>query len=516
MGCANCQQRGSTTGTGPEPRRFERENERLRREVEQLREELREREKKLEEAGRKIGEAEKQIADLERQLGLRERNSTTSSKPPSSDGLAGSQRKRGSRRKKSCRKPGGQPGHAGSHRVPVPADLVDKVVEILPERCGHCEGALSPDGGGRTGKVSRHQVTELPAIKPLVTEYQCPSVCCPGCGKNTRAPLPPEVAGDFGPELTALVAYLTVVCRLPRRVVWALLEQVLGIKLSLGSVQAGWEEASESVAGPCGELEEQLRKEPVLNSDETGYRTNGEKRWLWALVAPAFVFYKVAASRGAEVLVKLLGEIFAGILCSDRCPTYLKYHKGTLQFCWAHFKRNILGALQIAKTTDAERFCRDALSLHARLFRLWHRFRGGPAAGGAPMTRQQLVLESIPIQKRFFALAQRNLDSGDRDVRNLARALFQHNEKFFAFIEHEGVEPTNNSAERALRCAVQWRKTSFGSRSADGEVAMARLLTATQTCRIQGRNPLDYLKQAVHSHRAGLPAPSLLPAKPRA
>ncbi len=131
------------------------------------------------------------------------------------------------------------------------------------------------------------------------------------------------------------------------------------------------------------------------------------------------------------------------------------------------------------------------------------------------MTCQELILESIPIQKRFFALAQRNLDNGDRDVRNLARALFQHNEKFFAFIKHEGVEPTNNAAERALRCAVQWRKTSFGSRSADGEVAMARLLTATQTRPIQGRNPLDYLKQAVRLHRAGLAAPSLLPANPQ-
>ncbi len=131
------------------------------------------------------------------------------------------------------------------------------------------------------------------------------------------------------------------------------------------------------------------------------------------------------------------------------------------------------------------------------------------------MTRRQLVLESIPIQKRFVALAQWNLDSDDRDVRNLARALFQHNEKFFAFIKHEGVEPTSNSAERALRCAVQWRKTSFGSRSADGEVAMARLLTATRTCRIQRRNPLDYVTQAVRSHRAGQPVSSLLPAKAR-
>jgi len=147
--------------------------------------------------------------------------------------------------------------------------------------------------------------------------------------------------------------------------------------------------------------------EPVVNSDETGYRTNGEKRWLWALVASTFLFYNVAASRGADVLVQLLGEVFAGILCSDRCPSYTKYHKGASQFCWAHFKRNILGAQEIAKSTDAERFCRDALALHARLFRLWHRFRGDPAGQKYPIPdRDDLILKS-PLQKKFFALGER-------------------------------------------------------------------------------------------------------------
>ena len=227
------------------------------------------------------------------------------------------------------------------------------------------------------------------------------------------------------------------------------------------------------MAEPCAELEKQLAHEPVINSDETGYRTSGDKRWLWALVATGFVFYKIALTRGAEVLVQLLGEVFAGILCSDRCPTYLKYHKGEGQFCWAHFKRNILGVLEIAKTTEAERFCRDALALHARLFRLWHRFRAGPGIRYGPITREQLIAKSIPLEKKFFALAERYMDSRDKDVRNLALALLKHFEKFFAFLRNEGVEPTNNSAERALRCAVQWRKISFGSRSTQGEIAVA-------------------------------------------
>jgi len=477
----------------PDRRKLERENERLTRQ--------------LIEKQKRVDELEKQVADLERQLGLRRQNSTTSSKPPSSDGLAGQQRERG-RRKKSGRQPGGQPGHRGSCRELAPPEHVNEVVQLRPECCRHCRKNL--EGVVPESDPRRHQVTELPPIAAHITEYQCQSVVCPACGKITQAALPEEVQGQFGPELTALIAYLTVVCRLPRRVTMELLSEVLGIPLSLGSAQNAWEEASEAVAEPYSELERALPSQPVINCDETGYRTDGEKRWLWALVAPCFVFYKIALTRGAEVLVQLLGAVFAGILCSDRCPLYTKYHKGTAQFCWAHFKRNILGVQELAKTSDAERFCRDALALHARLFRLWHRFRAGPDAKYGPLTRQQLIDRSIPIQKKFFALAERHLDIEDCGVRNLAQALFVHLPKFFAFVEHAAVEPTNNSVERALRCAVQWRKTSFGSRSATGEVAVARLLTVTRTCRMHDRKPLVYLAAAIRSHRKGQPVPSLL------
>lgn len=478
-----------------------------------MRQQLIERNKKLVDAEKQIADAEKQIADLERKLGLRRQNSTTSSKPPSSDGLAGEQRKRGSRRKQSKRKPGGQPGHHGHWRGLAPLNRVDQVIELFPSQCRHCDGRLSRRMPTQ-GDPRRHQVTELPPIQAHITEYQCHSIICPDCGKPTRAELPAEAQAHFGPQLTALIAYLTVVCRMPRRVVRELLEQVLSIPLSLGSIQNSWEEASEAAAAPCEELQKQLPHEPVVNSDETGYRTNGEKRWMWALVASNFVFYKIALSRGAEVLVELLGQVFAGILCSDRCASYLKYHKGGGQFCWSHFKRNVLGVLEIGKTTDAERFCRDLLALHARLFRLWHRFRDGPGVRYGPITREELIRKSIPLEKKFFALADRYADSSDKDVANLACALLLHFEKFFAFLRNEGVEPTNNIAERALRCAVQWRKISFGSRSIQGEIAVARLLTVTRTCRMQNRAPLDYLITAIRSHRQALRIPSLLKTPP--
>ena len=472
-------------------------------EIERLRRQLKDRNEQL-------AAAKKQIADLERQLALRDHNSTTSSKPPSSDGLAGRPRERG-RRKKSRRKPGGQPGHPGHCRPLVPLERVQAVIPVFPETCRHCQRALPVRGRQIDGAPRRHQVTELPSIEAHVTEYQCPGVVCPSCWTTTHAPLPAEVVGQFGPQLTALIAYLTVVCRIPRRLVQALLADALHVPISLGSTQATWEEASAAVAAPCQELEQALRHQPVLNGDETGHRTNGQKRWLWVLVAPQFVVYRIATTRAATVLVAMLGDVFAGVLCSDRWRPYQTYHHGALQFCWAHFKRDLLGALDLAKTRNAERFCRDALALHARLFRLWYRYRGDPAARGTPLTRAQLIDKVLPLEKRLFALAERHVDSSQKDVRNLATALFTHHEKFFVFVHQDGVEPTNNRAERALRTAVQWRKIMFGNRSAEGELAVARLLTVTRTCQMQQLSTLAYVTAAIVAHRRRHAVASLLP-----
>jgi hypothetical protein len=191
---------------------------------------------------------------------------------------------------------------------------------LLPEQCQHCGQALPAE---ITGTVQRHQVTELPPIQARIIEYQCHRVVCPQCGESTRATVPEEALGHFGPQLAAPIAYLTVVCRMPRRVVEALLGQVLGIEIGLGSTQKCREEASQAVAAPCQE------DEPVLNVDETGWRTNGAKRFLWAFVAARYVVYTVAATRGSEVLIRLRGAVFEGVLCSGRFSAYLKYHSGT-------------------------------------------------------------------------------------------------------------------------------------------------------------------------------------------
>jgi transposase len=488
------------------PKRQQRKDtaERLKQEVDRLRRELAERE-------RQIAEQTKRIAELERQLALRQQNSTTTSKPPSSDGLAGRQRERG-RHTKSRRKPGGQPGHPGHSRSLVPAERANETIDLIPEACGHCQHRLH--ARDTVGDPRRHQVTELPTIEAYITEYRCHRLRCRGCGRTTQAPLPDEIEGQFGPQLTALIAYLTVVCRLPRLVVQRLLEGALQIPISLGSTQKAWEEASAAVGAPYEELQAALPTQPVLNADETGHRTNAAKRWLWTLVAPTFVFYTIATSRGSHVLRRLLGATFAGILGSDRLLTYTTYAASQRQFCWSHVIRNLLSAEELARTAAGKRFCREALTLQRRLFRLWHRFRGDPRVRGGPITREQLIAKARPLEKAFFALAERSVNVADIDASNLARALFEHHPDFFTFVHEQGIEPTNNVAERALRHAVQWRKISFGNRSENGELAVARLLTVTRTCQLQQLNVLVYLTAAIRCHRRRQTAASLLPMSP--
>lgn len=496
----------------PSRAELQRQVEQQQREIEKLREQVVERDRQIADTQKQIADAEKKIADLERRLATRKKNSTNSSKPPSSDGLAGTQRRRCSPRKKSGRKPGGQPGHMGQDRQWV--EKPDHTEEVLPLQCKHCETALpqTPEERQTTGEASCRQIVDLPeAILPVVTEYQYPKLVCPHCQKGTRAELRSEHAHQIGERLTAVVSYLISARKMTRRDVRATLQDLFGVDISVGSVQKAWEETADAVAEPYAEVQEALATEPVLNSDETGSRTNGEKRWVWALCSSWFVFYHIACSRGVEVLVELLGKAFAGILCSDRCPTYLSYHRGLAQFCWAHLQRTLKGIGEFASTADAVHFARDMLSAVDRMFGLWYQFRGEAGSGERLLTRTELIQKSVPSQKKICELAEKYLDSEDREVRNLARAFYVHWDKLFTFIEQEGVEPTNNVSERAMRLFVLIRKITYGNRSAKGEIALARLITVTQTCKLQQRPLLSYLLTAVHCHRRRQPAPSLRP-----
>ena len=283
-----------------------------------------------------------------------------------------------------------------------------------------------------------------------------------------------------------------------------MLETMLQIPISLGRIQVSVEEASTAISPVYQGLQKELPKQAVLNVDETGWKMNGKRRWMWAFVATQYVFYWLDPSRGKLVLEKLLGTTFAGVLCTDRWAVYLAYHRGNAQLCWAHLKRDLLGVLETSGSQEAVGFARQSLTFVLQLFRLWHRYQGNS------LDREELQNRALKIEKKIFRLAEEHVNSKCAEVRCLARVFFLQTEKLFEFIHHPGVEPTNNQAERALRMAVQWRKISFGNRSEAGEKATSRLLTVIQTCNLQSRNSFQFLVEAIVCHRKSLPVPGLI------
>lgn len=444
------------------------------------------------------------VAELERKVALLTRDSSNSSKPPSSDGPSAKPKARPPKKSKK-RKRGGQPGHKGTNRDLIPVDKVDLVEEILPVVCEHCHKPLAAPGNLKEGKYFRYQVMDIPETKPHVTEYRLRCIRCE-CGAETWAELPDNARHGYGPRLTAFAAYLTAVHRVTRRGLMDIFKTIFNIDISLGSVCNLHQEVSCALEPSYEEIKKALPQQKVVNVDETGWRSTGRAMWLWIFVAPCLAFFTLVPSRRAEVLKGVLGDIFAGILCSDRYSAYASYHKGLRQVCWAHIIREIKGIRHACRSPDGVKFSRWMLSEVGRMFALFNAFRG------ERLDRKTLVLKSVPIRARMSNCLQVYELSKDPDVARISRGLLKHWNCLFTFLDHDGVEPTNNAAERGIRPAVQWRKICFGNQSHDGELLTARLLTVTRTCLIQGKSPFRYLVEALTAHRNRLLHPSLIHA----
>ena len=451
----------------------------------------------------KLLEYDAETEKLKRKIAQLEKDSTNSSKPPSSDNPQDKNQQPNTDNKEK-RKPGGQPGHKGSMRELIPVEEVDNLVHYYPEKCNNCGKALPQDeSANEVGESFRWQVAEIEPIKPFITEHQAHTTLCE-CGCQTSAALPEEILkSNFGPRLASIIAYLAAVLHVSRRGTREFCETLLNINIALGSVQNLLEDTSDALEPVDKELKDALPKESVLNSDETGWRD----RWLWIFVASTFIYFQVAKTRSSKVLVDVLGMVYKGILCVDRWGAYTKYHKGLFQICWAHLKRDFFGILKVGEATqsdDAIAFAKTMEKLRKKLMAIWYRFKSGD------ISRPELIKKTRRVRNAIKRCLKEHMRSEERCVQNLAGKLYKRFDHLFTFIFHEGVEPTNNMAERGIRPAVQWRKICFGNRSDNGAVLTSRLLTVTRTCWLQKRNPLEFLVAAITAHRSGQAAPSLI------
>jgi len=432
------------------------------------------------------------VAMLEERLG---QNSQNSSRPPSSDPV----HLQRPQRKPSGRKPGGQPGHEGSGRFLRPPEQVDEVIEVRPEVCACCGAKLK----GIDPHPMRHQVTELPPVQAKVTEYQLHTLSCARCGTSTTAPLPDGVPkGSFGVRVQALVSLLTGAYRLSKRNVRDLLEDSFGVDLSLGSVCPLEQATSDAIAAPVEEALSYVQTQPLVNMDETGWRQDNRRAWLWTAVTALVSVFVIRASRGSKVVRELLGQTFNGVVGSDRWSAYSFLPLPHRQVCWGHLKREFQAFVD--RGGPSAPIGQALLTQVDQTFDWWYRVRDGT------LTRSTFRVYMGPVKSRVRELLRQGQACAHAKTASTCREILKIEPALWTFVRKEGVEPTNNAAERALRHGVLWRKSSFGTQCEAGSRFVERMMTVVTSLRQQKRNVLDYLTAACEAHMRGEVPPSLL------
>ncbi len=425
------------------------------------------------------------------------RNSRNSSKPPSSDGPAKPKRPKN---KSSGRKPGGQPGHDKHERQLVPVDQVDSLTVVKPEHCECCSAVLTEYDLCPT----RHQYCELPVTRPLVHEVHQHSGYCARCGIWTLAKLPDGVpTRAFGPSVDSTVGVLMGVYRLSKRSVAAVMAELFGLQMSVGAVVGCQKAVSDALAQPVLEAHEFAQQQSVKNADETSWRQGNKRAWLWTVVTTGVTMFMIQSSRSAEAARAILGGI-SGILCTDRYSGYGWWPTRQRQVCWSHLIRDFTA---ISERAGQSKQIGNALLAEAeRMFAWWNRVKDGtlkPSTFQVYMRSLQCRVEQLLGQG---SLADHSKTAGT------CKKILEVFPSLWTFVHVQGVEPTNNAAERAVRHAVVYRKISYGTHSEWGSRFVERILTVHATCKQQGTSALAFVRHACEAALTRSPPPSLIPA----
>ena len=431
------------------------------------------------------------VSELEMRV---KQDSDTSHRPPSSDPPW--KKRSEPTRERSGGNKGGQKGHRGNKRERLEPD---QVIEHIPERCRECDALL--DGlAERAPRV--WQVTELEPMSAQVLEHRAHAKRCGRCGKRTYAVLPAEVSkSQFGPRMRSMIALLTGGYRMSHRQVQTLLEQVWSARISLGAVSRCQRTVSQALQVPYRQAHDYVERQNVLFADETSWK-GPSANWLWTASTAEVSVFQLQERRNTECAKALLG-VFRGLLTTDRFGSYNHHPMRKRQVCWAHLLREVkaLGLL-----AEAAAFSKRMKKQIDAMFRKWHLIRDGTIEP----SRARIVMK--PTQRRIESLLERGARCRSEPVRSWCSNLLKMRHALFPFVRIPGAEPTNNRAERALRHAVIWRKTSFGTQSLGGARFVERICTALASLRAQKRDPLAFLERALCAHETGFSAPSVLPS----
>jgi transposase len=404
---------------------------------------------------------------------------------------------------KSQRRPGGQPGHPPHLKQLLPPERVTRTVAFVPARCDACRAPLPRQAGPDDPAPTRFQTADLPPVRAEVVEYQGHGRRCPCCGEVTWHPIPAEhCRHSVGPGLAAALAYLAGCHQVSKRGLEEIAAALFEVPVALGTVANLEQEVSAALQAAHAEAVAAVRQAPVKHADETGWKRHGQKCWLWVAATARVAAFALHAGRGLAGLAALLGATVGGIVVSDRWCAYRHLPACRRQLCWAHLRRDFAGLVDLGG--PAADYGLELEALAEDVFPWWYRVRDGT------LSRASLRTYVDGQRPWLRALLARGAARGCARTAALCGQLLALEPALWTFVRREGVEPTNNHAERVLRKAVLWRKKSFGCVSEGGCRFVERILTAVQTLRLQHRQVWQFLQESIAAYRAHQPGPSLL------
>jgi transposase len=460
-----------------------------------------------------VDSLQKALVERDKVIARLMKNSSNSSKPPSSDITKPKDGSAGKGKKKGKRKIGAQPGHPRHERPPFAEEQIDKVCDYILARCPNCD---AEDVRLLDGPPNVIQQVELKEITVTRHEHRSHPVWCEHCGQVHYMQFPPEVvrAGLFKERISALVAYMKHVCHASFSTIRKFVRDILGERISRGYLVKVIQKVSRSLDRPYAELLDRIPLETVVNVDETGHKENAKRFWTWVFKAELYVLFKIDKSRGSKVLIEVLGEQFQGVIGCDYFSAYRKYMRDfhvAIQFCLAHLIRDIR-FLTTLPDPVTRNYGKKLLAAIKEMFRTIHdRDTMAKASFESALENSRRHIMRIGIDDAPSRFGKDGKQQ-KREAQNMATRFRDHGQEYFRFITTPSIDPTNNVAERAIRFVVIDRHVTQGTRGARGRQANERLWTVIATCELQGRSAFDFILQCVSAHFRDHPPPSLLPA----
>ncbi len=419
-----------------------------------------------------------QIVSLQEQIHLLKngRNSNTSSTPPSQD-IGRSNRK--SLREKSSRKNGGQQGHKGS-TLQI-KEKPDEIIEHRPSYCEQCGEGLNPE---EAKIVSRKQEVELPLIVPHYVEHQSYGCLCKKCGVVTICESPGHLQAkvQYSAQVSAWVIYLSVRHYLPYKRIAEFMKDCLNLSISEGTIDNMLKNMTEKAQSIYETIKQRVEQSPVVGSDETGIKINGNKAWLWTFQTTVLTFLSAAMSRGFETIHNLFKNGFPiSVYVTDCLPAQLKVVTRARQICISHLLRelgNFIDTFKCQWSIKMKQLLKESIELKSQ------------------MSQQDYLSPNEKVmflRQELYELLHTDTEDKHKKVRTFIKRLNKNQDAILTFLYHPKVPPDNNGSERSIRNAKVKMKVSGQFKTLAGAHRFAVLRSIIDTTIKNSQNVLEAL-----------------------